>query len=142
MAAGAADAAGNSPAGIDAEIGIGLSGASLGETTLPSGPYFLGLPLFFFTGPIPAPNAVVGPIDGELIDSPITTVCGAAGDADAGGGGGGCCGGGGGGVGAGIDSLRFSDLGSATIAGVPILVISLPSIMHRETLKTEFLRTI
>lgn len=32
--------------GIDAEIGIGDNGNA---ATLPSGPYFLGLPLFFFT---------------------------------------------------------------------------------------------
>ncbi|RWW78486.1 hypothetical protein BHE74_00013291 [Ensete ventricosum] len=33
-----------SPSGIDAEIGDGFSG----RTSFPSGPYFLGLPLFFF----------------------------------------------------------------------------------------------
>ncbi|RZS09441.1 hypothetical protein BHM03_00040518 [Ensete ventricosum] len=50
------------PVGAEAEIGIGFSGRS----RLPSGPYFLGLPLFFFTVPsAPTPaGATTNPAGG------------------------------------------------------------------------------
>jgi hypothetical protein len=41
------------PSGADAEIGVAFSG---GRSRLPSGPYFLGLPLFLFPSPLPAPT--------------------------------------------------------------------------------------
>ena len=114
----AADAAGNSPAGSDAEIGVGFSGR---DTTLPSGPYFLGLPLFFLTGsPATAGVAAVGTTTGATMTPTVTT--GAAAAAGAGGGAGG------------VASLGLSDLISSAVsvaAAAPVLVLSLPSITHR-----------
>ncbi|RWW08613.1 hypothetical protein BHE74_00009224 [Ensete ventricosum] len=60
------------PAGTDAEIGIGFSGRS----RLPSGPYFLGRPLFFFIG-----SAATNPTtaaSGKAAAGPTTTPAGAA----------------------------------------------------------------
>ncbi|THU73774.1 hypothetical protein C4D60_Mb04t26400 [Musa balbisiana] len=55
------------PVGAEAEIGIGFSGRS----RLPSGPYFLGLPLFFFT--VPSTPTPAGPTT-----NPASGVTGAA----------------------------------------------------------------
>jgi hypothetical protein len=52
--------AGKSPfIGIEAEIGIGDN--AIVTLTFPSGPYFLGLPLFFFSNePVPADDKIAG----------------------------------------------------------------------------------
>ena len=123
----AAAATGNSPAGSDAEIGIGFSGR---DTTLPSGPYFLGLPLFFLTR---SPGAAAVPAAGTTTGATVTPTVTTGGADDAGvvavdaGTGGDCCVGG-------VASLVFSDLISSAVsltAAAPVLAPSLPSITHR-----------